>query len=424
MDVINIINLGLGVAFLLCYFFQLMYMVIPFVKKLPEHKETKLHKYAFLIAARNEAAVIETLIDSIRGQDYPSELFEIFVVADNCTDNTAELARGKGVTVYERENKVERGKGYALNYLLHKLDEDYGEDAFDAFVVFDADNVLAPNYLTEANKTFSDGYEVVTTYRNARNYGDSWVAAGSGLWFIRESKYLNGSRMRIGACPQVSGTGFVFANSIKKENGGWPFHTLTEDYEFTCHSVSKGKKFGYCEKARFYDEQVTEFMPAMKQKLRWTKGGIQGFVKYWRTLFKGLFSKNFVASYDMMMSIAPAFLLSLLACIVNVVAAVVAICLGAGWIETLLSLGKLVLGAYVLLLTQSILCTATEWKHLQASSFKKVLYIFTFPFFLFTFIPCIFIALIRPVEWVETPHTKLTEEQKKMIEEDINSSAT
>ena len=409
MGVLGTINLVISVLFVACYFFQILYMFIPFVKKLPPHKEVKMHKYAILICARNEENVLPALIDSIRRQDYPADLYDIFLAADNCTDRTADVGRECGAVVYERENKVERGKGYALDFLLKAIARDYGEDAYDAFVVFDADNILMPNFLTEANKTVSNGYEVVTTYRNARNYGDNWIAAGSGLWFIRESKYLNGSRMRIGACPQVSGTGFIFTNEVKKENGGWPFHTLTEDYEFTCYSASKGKRFGYCEEARFYDEQVTEFIPSMKQKMRW-KG-----------LMKGLFSKDFVPCYDVMMSVAPAFIISMLACIINVVAAVVLICMGNGVWETLIPMGLIVLGAYLLLLSQSILCTITEWRHLHASNFKKILYIFTFPFFIFTFIPCTFLALFKRVEWVHTPHKTVSEEQMKEINKDIEN---
>ena len=419
MGVLGTINLVICILFSACYFFQILYMFIPFVKKLPPHKETVPHKYAVLICARNEENVIDALIASIKQQDYPAELYDIFVAADNCTDSTAEVARSAGAVVYERENKVQRGKGYALDYLLKAIARDYGEDAYDAFVVFDADNILMPNFLTELNKTYSDGYEVITTYRNARNYGDNWIAAGSGMWFIRESKYLNGSRMRIGACPQVSGTGFMFSNNVKKENGGWPFHTLTEDYEFTCYSAARGKRFGYCEEARFYDEQVTEFIPSMKQKMRWTKGGIQAFVKNFGALAKGIFSKDFIPCYDVMMSVAPAFLISMAACIINIVGAIILLCTGNGVAQTLIPIGLTVLGAYLLLLSQSVLCTITEWRHLHASSFKKILYIFTFPFFLFTFIPCTFLALFKRVEWVHTPHSAVSEEQRQQINKDI-----
>ena len=405
MQTLSIINLILGILFVLCYAFQFIYLVVPFLKKLPEHKETKPHKYAIMICARNEENVIANLAKSIRAQDYPAELINIVLVADNCTDNTAAVAKELGLTVYERFNKEKIGKGYALEYGLSKVAEDFGEDYFDAFIVFDADNILTENFVTEINKTFSDGYEVITCYRNSKNYADSWLSAGSGLWFLRDSKYLNGSRMRIGACPQVSGTGFLFSNEIRKEYGGWPFHTLTEDYEFTCYSVIRGKKFGYCEEARFYDEQVSGFVQSWNQRLRWCKGGLQSFVMFWKQLGRGLFSRKFVACYDMIMSIAPAYFLSIFACLINIIAAIVLLCTGHDVAETLIPFAVLAACAYGLVLVHSLVTTITEWKHIEATTFKKILYAFTFPFFMMTFVPIAFVAIFKKnVSWKPIRH--------------------
>ena len=405
MQALLIINLVLGALFLMCYAFQLAYLVIPFIKKLPEHKETSLHRYAIIVCARNEENVISDLVDSIRRQDYPSELIDIILVADNCTDKTAEVGRSLGMTVFERFDEEKIGKGYALDYGLHRAAQTFGEDYFDAFIVFDADNILTENYVTEINKTYSDGYEVITCYRNAKNYGDSWLAAGSGMWFLRDSKYLNGSRMRIGACPQVSGTGFLFSNNIRKEYGGWPFHTMTEDYEFTCYSVIRGKKFGYCENARFYDEQVSTFAQSWNQRLRWCKGGLQSFVIFWRQLARGLFSRKFVPCYDMIMSIAPAYFISIIAALVNIIGSVVLICTGNGVGEVLLPTVPILVGAYVFVLVNGLITTVTEWKHIRATAFKKILYIFTFPFYMITFIPTAFVALFKKdVSWKPIRH--------------------
>ena len=405
MQALSIINTVLGALFLMCYAFQLVYLVIPFIKKLPEHKKASLHRYAVIICARNEENVISDLYESIRRQDYPSELIDVILVADNCTDATADVGRALGMTVFERFNKVEVGKGYALDFGLARAAEHFGEDYFDAFIVFDADNILTENYVTEINKTFSDGYEVITCYRNSKNYGDSWLAAGSGMWFLRDSKYLNGSRMRIGACPQVSGTGVLFSNNIRKEYGGWPFHTMTEDYEFTCYSVIRGKKFGYCEKARFYDDQVPGFIQSWNQRLRWCKGGLQSFMLFWKPLLRGLLSRNFVSCYDMIMSIAPAYFLSIIATVVNLVGVVALLCAGHGIGEVLMPMVPILVGAYAFVFFNGLITTVTEWKHIRASAFKKILYTFTFPFYMVTFIPTAFIAIFKKdVSWKPTPH--------------------
>lgn len=117
----------------------------------------------------------------------------VFVMADNCTDATADIARREGAVVYTRFNREKVGKGYALEQLLLHIEEDYPK-VYDGFFVFDADNVLDCRFVEEMNRTFSDGYEVVTSYRNSKNYGDNWISAGYALWFIRESRYLNNSR--------------------------------------------------------------------------------------------------------------------------------------------------------------------------------------------------------------------------------------
>lgn len=117
------------------------------------------------------------LIESIRRNDYPAELVDIFVVADNCTDQTAALARSLGCIVYERNDPEKVGKGFALHYLFEHLHADplYAERC-DAYVVLDADNILTKTYLTEMNKVFDRGYDMVTSYRNSKNFGENWIA--------------------------------------------------------------------------------------------------------------------------------------------------------------------------------------------------------------------------------------------------------
>ena len=120
MELIDDINIFITVIFVVCYSYQILYMILPFILKEKVNKETGLHKYAVLISARNEEIVIPKLIESIRGQDYPAELVSIFVVADNCTDATAEKAAAAGAEVWERNDKLFTGKGYALD-LLRKI---------------------------------------------------------------------------------------------------------------------------------------------------------------------------------------------------------------------------------------------------------------------------------------------------------------
>ncbi|MDN6017551.1 MAG: glycosyltransferase family 2 protein, partial [Bifidobacterium mongoliense] len=202
--------------------------------------------YAVLISARDEESVIGNLIDSIRAQTYPSALIDIWLVADNCSDDTARIVREKGCHVVERFNRELVGKGYALSYLLDHMIDSGASERYDAYFVFDADNRLDPHYFEEMNKGFHAGFKILTSYRNSVNLSDNWVSSGSALWFIRESRFLNNSRMVFGSSCHVGGTGFMFSREIMQRNRGWKFHLLTEDLEFTMDSVLHGDRIGYC----------------------------------------------------------------------------------------------------------------------------------------------------------------------------------
>ena len=403
MLILNIFNICLGIIFLLCYLYQVIYIFIAYAKKPPVLPEADPHKIAVIIAARNESAVIHNLLESLSKQDYPKDFYDIFLVADNCTDNTADIARDHGAIVYERFNDKEKGKGYAVDYLIKSIWRDYGE-IYEAFIVFDADNVVNHNYLTEMNKTFSLGYDVVTSYRNASNYGASWRAAGQGMYFLRDSRVLNLARMRIGSNTFVAGTGFLFSHKIAKEYGGWPFHCLTEDGEFTMHNAVHGTKCGYCNSAMFYDEQAVKVKDSWNQQLRWCKGGLQIFKKYLPQLIKGIFSKRIISCFDMTMCLTPAYVLSMTAVAVNTISFIILIALGNNPVQLLVSMGWMLAFAYLGLVMFSFAVTVSEWKHLRARAGKKILYIFTFPLFIFTFIPAAFVALFKKVEWKEIHH--------------------
>ncbi len=412
MLILNIINICLGIIFLLCYLYQIIYLIIAYVKKPKPLPDAEPHRFAVLIAARNESAVIHNLLETLKAQDYPGKYYDIFLVADNCTDDTADIARSHGAIVYERFNDKEKGKGYAIDYLIKAIWRDYGE-IYDAFIIFDADNLVNSNYLTEMNKTFSLGYDVVTSYRNASNYGASWRTAGQGMYFLRDSRVLNLARMRIGCNTFVAGTGFLFSRKIAKEYGGWPFHCLTEDGEFTMHNAVHGIRCGYCNSAMFYDEQAVNFKDSWNQQLRWCKGGLQIFRKYLPQLIKGIFSKKCLSCFDMTMCLTPAYILSMTAVIVNTVSFIVLTALGNDPLQLLISMGWMLAVAYLGLVLFSFSVTVSEWKYLRGSRGRKILYIFTFPLYLFTLIPAAFVALFKKVEWKEIRHSGETAEEEK-----------
>lgn len=406
METIKLINFIIATVFFVCYSYQFAYILVPYLKKEKPHKPAELHRYAVLISARNEELVIGNLLDSISAQDYPSSLVRVFVVADNCTDKTAKVARAHGAIVYERFNDKLVGKGYALEYLLDRIGEEYG-DVFDAYMVFDADNLLSKDYISRMNETFSDGYRIITSYRNSKNYGDNWISAGYALWFLREAKYLNNARYLLGTSCAVSGTGFMFSREILKSCGGWPFHLLVEDIEFTIHNIVSGEKVGYCPRAVLYDEQPTKFSQSWKQRMRWARGYIQILRKYGGRLLHGIFAKRSFSCFDMTMNIAPAVILSFLGIIINVGAAVYSVLNGGGTDVLLQSFGQLILNTCLMMFIIGAITTISEWKNIYCSTPKKILYAFTFPLFMLTYLPICIVALFRPVKWEPIVHDRV-----------------
>ena len=173
-------NLLLAVLFTVAYFYQLVYLGIGLVKRRrwKQAEAAQFHRYAAVISARNEAGVIGELIQSLKKQNYPSHLLDVYVVADNCTDDTAQVSRKAGAIVYERFNQVKKGKGYALNFLFRTLARE-GRDQYDAYFIFDADNLVDANFVLEMNKVYDQGsYGAITCYRNSRNFGANWISAG------------------------------------------------------------------------------------------------------------------------------------------------------------------------------------------------------------------------------------------------------
>ncbi len=406
MEIIRTVNYIISVTFFICCSYQFFYVIVPFIWKNKSNKTARLHKYAVLIAARNEETVISQLIKSIKNQTYPSELIKIFVVADNCTDNTALKARLAGATVWERFNSRKVGKGYALEFLLDKINKKYPKNTFDGYFVFDADNLLDENYISEMNKVFSAGNKIITSYRNSKNFGDNWVSAGFSLWFLRESQYLNRSRYLLGTSCAVSGTGFLFHRDILEKTRGWKFHLLTEDIEFTIHHVIEGEKIAYCESAVLYDEQPVKFGQSWDQRMRWAKGYIQVFKKYGFSLFETLFKKRSFSCFDMIMNTMPAIVLSVLSSLINICYAVYRMLLHQSAIYLMEAAGKSLLCMYLMFFIIGCITTVTEWKRIYCGTLKKCLYTLTFPVFMFTSIPISVIALFSKVEWKQIYHSE------------------
>lgn len=290
---LNDFNKLLALIFAIAGFRKTIYLIIGvfFTRKFKKAK--KKHKYGIVIAARNEEKVIGNLLDSINKQDYPNDLLTVFVVADNCTDNTAKIAREKGAIVYERFDDEHRTKGFALEFLFNNIEKNYKINSFEGYFVFDADNLLKKDYISKMNNAFDEGCKIITSYRNTKNFDENWISSNYALHWIRSIRSNHRARSVLHLATNIQGTGFLFSNEIVKN--GWHYTSITEDRALTADAVKQGYEITYQDEAEFFDEQPTSLKIALRQRLRWSKGHLQAFRESGLGLFINIFfGKKFV----------------------------------------------------------------------------------------------------------------------------------
>lgn len=409
---VDIFNFCVFLAFTICYTYQLYYVFVVLTRKPKQLVAKKNHKFAVVISARNESAVIGQLIHSIKVQNYPSELIDVFVIADNCTDNTADVAREAGATVFPRFNSEQVGKGYALDYGFNVILSQYTDRGYEAYFVFDADNVLDVNYFREMNKTFDNGAVASTSYRNSKNYDSNWISAGYAVWFLREAKFLNQARLTLNTSCAISGTGFFISAKVIERNGGWKWHLLTEDIEFSANSILEGERISYTPTAILYDEQPITFRDSWNQRFRWAKGFYQVFWHYGARLAKGIVTNpkgSRFACYDMLMTIAPGMLLTIISVTFNAIIIALA---AAGMMSTGVMVASSVssicfclMNYLVFMFMFGVLTTFVEWDSIHSTTAKKIRYMFTFPFFMLTYVPIALVALVKKCNWKPIKHS-------------------
>lgn len=410
MTPIVLFNSIVGVAFTVCFLYQVIFFFIGLIRgqvKIPKAKT--LHRYAFFIAAHNEEAVIANLVRSIKDQDYPSELIDIFVVADACTDNTAAEARDAGAIVYERNDLSRKGKSWVMDYGFERILKEY-PDKYEGFFIFDADNLLSRDYVSIMNDAFDQGYLALTSYRNSKNFGSSWISAAYATWFIREARYLNNARMICGTSCAVSGSGYLVSAKIIEGMRGWDFHTLTEDIQFATFCAVHGVRIGYAP-AEFFDEQPLTLKASIKQRMRWTKGFYQVLFSYGKHMLKSIGRFRRFAAYDMLMVVGPAMLLTLMCLMVNATFLIVGgfshgfLATEAELEQTAASVIILFVYMYGTFFVMGLTTTITEWKHIHCPKKWRIFTnLFTFPIFMSTYMPLTVAALFLKVDWVPTPH--------------------
>lgn len=264
------------------------YLIIGLIGFLPvkdRNKQIKntIHKFALIISAHNEEAVIANMVKSLRQLDYPAEAYDIFVIADNCTDNTAQAAREAGAQVCVRDVPSLRGKGHALEWMFEKL---YDMDKqYDYISVFDADNLVDKNYLRAMNERANQGFKVVQGFLDSKNPYDSWITAAYSFCFWSINRIFQLSRYKAGLCCELSGTGFIISLDVLKKLG-WGATCLTEDMEFTMKLALNDEKVAFAYDAKVYDEKPLTLRQSWRQRVRWMQGHCDVASRYFFKLIK------------------------------------------------------------------------------------------------------------------------------------------
>lgn len=366
-------------------------------KRYPAHEPKT--RFALIIPARNEEKVLGNLIKSLKAQDYPESLFDIYVAPNNCTDHTQEVALAGGAFLLRCEGEI-RSKGQVLSQAVERLMRHPA--GYDAFCVFDADNVVDPGFLREMNNAACAGEKIMQGYRDTKNPYDSWVSGGYALYFKTMNLLGNRAKANAGFSASINGTGYAVCREVFEKTGGWHTVTLAEDCEFTAQSILLGQKVAWVPEAVLYDEQPVTFAQSVKQRKRWCSGIIQVAGNKLGQLIACFVKTRSATVFDCIVNTAtPIFqLLGLIPGVLSVIYMIV-----SGMVTwQFLGTGALVLlAAYLLTVALGFVMSLYrgKWDKRMCKT------IFTFGFFLISWMPIQWFAFVRRTTvWHEIQHTR------------------
>ena len=355
-------------------------------------------KFAVLLPARNEESCIAAAVESILHQDYPPELADVYVIPNNCQDDTAGAALRAGARVLNVSSQV-HSKGAALREAAEQL---LGSaEGYEAFCVFDADNEADEHFLSAMNRCLCTQARIAKSRIFSKNAEQSWVCACYEIYFCLANVFLNRARARLGLSARVIGTGFAIRRDLLTELGGFPAETITEDAELWTLCAIQGEKIAFCPEAVTYDEEPLSFRTSLVQRRRWMSGIMQVCGLRLRELLamilhrKSSWKMAAISAADVciqlcfgyMQALLPGFLLLSWLAEPGAALAALPLSLATGWA---VASGQ----ALLVLLLQ---------KRWRGYMWRGVL---LYPLFIFSFVPLQSLALLRRTTvWREIPHT-------------------
>lgn len=393
---------SIGLIFIISAFILLIYsyLVMPRCYLKPKKYNNK-KRYCILIPARYESKVINNLLLSITKQTTKINPKDIYIIVESIKDKTVDIAKQYNMNIILRENLSLKRKGYALNdavtYILKK------QIHYDAYFIFDADNILDKDFIKNMEKSINEGYDIGIGYRNTKN-SNTLVSASSALTFSMINTMLNERKNKYHNNLTISGTGYYIKGSIIEEWNSFPFHSLTEDYELTLYAILNNLTTTYNKKAIFYDEQPDNFNVSLKQRTRWVKGYFEVRKKYINKISKSETKNdpNFASKVNAFLGVTPYIyiIIGLLIILVNIL-------ITTGITTFLCYLTIFLLLIYTVLSIFTIIMLKKEKNSLNISKSMKVKVIFYNPIFMFSYIICLLRTIfIKDIKWDKIDHNK------------------
>lgn len=355
---------------------------------------------AVLIAARDESRVIEGLLDSLANQSVKVPAQDIYVIVESPDDPTVEICTRYQVSVILRTDLTKQRKGYALDEAIRQILR-RGEH-YDLYFIFDADNVLAKDYIAQMLRTYERGYDIATGYRHAKNGNKNVITAVSSLTFSMINVMSNRERAKYGANIVFSGTGYYIDGTLVDEWRGWPFQSLTEDYEISLYATLHGLSTTYNEKAVFYDEQPTKYRQTVDQRVRWIKGYFAARAKYVPLIRVKKQGDNYGSLVKESIGVQPA-IWAIIGTILILIGGSIDLLVAGQAKIILLAVPAALLVVYIVLAIITVVMLKREKQ--QFTRKRKWQAIIFNPIYLVSYIPCALKAFFkRDVQWNKIEH--------------------
>lgn len=410
-------TLLIGMLFQVVYLLFLVAAAAFYRKGKNSQPVKKADKFVILIPAHNEVDTLPATLERFKALKIATNETvnpaQVVVIADNCSDATAEVARQAGVGLYERFDSERRGKGHALRWALEKLPQDFPE--YEACVIFDADTVAADDFLLETAKAVQNGAQVVQGRYDVLKPEESWRTSLMYVAFVLFNHIRPLGRAALGFSDGLKGNGMVFRRSVL-EQYPWEAYSLVEDIEYGTRLIEAGIKVTYLPQARLYGQAASTGKQALSQRLRWEGGrGKQARQDIPRLVRAGIRQRNFVPfdrAIDLV--IPPLGLLFSLTAALGSLNAGAWLVVGGGWLGWTAALWTLPLGGIGLFVLGGLLVA-----RVPARAYLALLFA---PFYIVwkLWVYCLLLSRRQSQEWVRTPRSKIEAQDALQVSFDKN----